>query len=68
MYSWIAYKSLVWGARQAQVGGVSLKVYTPVVDGQENAMDRDMAVGCALTLVNKAYTPYGLWSHIHVGV
>jgi hypothetical protein len=29
----IAYKSLVWGAGQARVGGVSLKVYTPVDDG-----------------------------------
>jgi hypothetical protein len=36
----IACKSLVWGAGQAQVGGASLKVYTPVVDGQENGWTR----------------------------
>jgi hypothetical protein len=53
----IAYKFLVWGAGQAQVGGVSLKVYTPV-DGQENGIGMDMAAGYALTLVDKAYTPY----------
>jgi hypothetical protein len=62
----IAYKSLVWGAGQAQVGGVSLKVYTPGVDGKENGMD--MAAGCALTLVDKAYTPYAAiympWSEL----
>lgn len=43
----IADKSLVWGAGQARVGGVSLKVYTPVDagNGQENGMD--MVAGCA---------------------
>jgi hypothetical protein len=63
-----AYKSLVWGAGQAQVGGVSLKVYTPVVNGEENGIDMDMAAGCGLTLVDKAYTPLGSWSDIHVVV
>jgi hypothetical protein len=72
----IAYKSLVWGAGQARVGGVSLKVYTLVDDGQEeNGMDRTWTwvpeVRCALTLVDKAYTLccaaiYMSWSELRV--